>query len=554
MKHWALGSFGIAIALVLFSPQLLAQDAPADSGKPAAGDKPAEAKGGVSASAKKGAADDEDEEEEEEEDAKPAAASTGAPKASAEVSLAAPSQGEVAPQAPTATRPPVYGKREDWTIQPYGYARFDAIEDSTQSFEDGIQPNLIARVGTYKGDHRRTIFTARDSRLGVFVGAPEFGGVKSSAQVEFDFYGLVPSDARRHDSVVFGPLRIRHAYLKLETSIVDVIAGQYYDLFGWNGSFYPATVGYLGVPAQVYHRNPQLRLEKKISAGELDVTLAVAGVRPGQRDSGVPDVQGGLKVAYNGWSGASMSGFGRPSLSPISVGISGLYRQFEVPAFRSEPGSEAVKAKGWGIAAQALLPIIPVKDIEDHSNALTATGEFSTGTGIADMYTFMDGGSRFPLLPNPTNLIPAPVYPSNVDPGLVTFDRNFSLKTINWQAIVVGAQYYLPIGGGKVWIAGIYSQVKSNNIKKLTPNPSWGGIFTKMEYIDASIGYDITPAVVVGASFQTVKQTFGDVSPPTPVFGSLAGDTPGLPVVAGTGGVPASARNNRGQLSLAMFF
>jgi hypothetical protein len=249
-----------------------------------------------------------------------------------------------------------------------------------------------------------------------------------------------------------------------------------------------------------------------------------------------------------------MAGFGRPSLSPISVGISGLYRQFEVPAFRSEPGSEAVKAKGWGIAAQALLPIVPVKDIEDHSNALTATGEFSTGTGIADMYTFMDGGSRFPLLPNPSNTAPALQYPSNVDPGLVTFDRNFDLKTINWQAFVVGAQYYLPIGGGKVWISGLYSQVKSNNIKKLTPFPSWGGIFTKMEYIDANVGYDITPAVVVGLSFQTVKQTFGDVSPPTPVYGSIATDVPVLPTVPGTGGVPATARNNRGQLSLAMFF
>src|SRR5438309_8197692 len=69
-------------------------------------------------------------------------------------------------QAPQ--RPPLYGKRGDWFIEPYGYARLDAIEDSTQSFEDGIQPNLIARVGTYKGDHRRSIFTAKDSRLGVF--------------------------------------------------------------------------------------------------------------------------------------------------------------------------------------------------------------------------------------------------------------------------------------------------------------------------------------------------------------------------------------------------
>lgn len=451
-------------------------------------------------------------------------------------------------------RPPVYGKQGDWRVQPYGYARVDLIEDSTQSFEDGIQPNLIARVGTYKGDHPRTIFTARDSRLGVFVGAPTFQGIQSSAQIELDFYGLVPTDARRHDSVVFGPVRIRQAFLKLETQIVDVIAGQYYDLFGWNGSFYPATVGYLGVPAQIYHRNPQLRLEKKLRGGELEVTLAAAAVRPGQRDSGVPDAQGGLKLAYRGWSGAAMPGFGRPTLSPISVGVSGLYRRFEVPAFRSEPGSASVKTSGYGVAVDILLPIIPVKRIEDRGNALTATAEFSRGTGIADMYTFMDGGSRFPLLPNPSNAAPAIQYQANVDPGLVTFDRNFELKTLNWQGFVAGLQYFLPIGAGRVWIAGIYSQIKSDNIKKLTPFPSYGGIFTKMEYIDANVGFDITPAVALGLSFQTVKQTFADVSPPTPVFGAIAGDTPGGLTIPGTGGVAASARNNRGQLSLALYF
>jgi hypothetical protein len=453
-----------------------------------------------------------------------------------------------------ATRPPVYGERNQWSIQPYGYARADLIEDSTQSFEDGIQPNLIARVGTYKGDHRRTIFTARDSRLGVFVNAPTFEGIKSSAQIELDFYGLAPTDARRHDSVVFGPVRIRHAYLKLETPIVDLIAGQYYDLFGWNGSFYPATVGYLGVPAEIYHRNPQIRLEKKLHAGELEVTVAAAAVRPGQRDSGIPDGQGGLKVSYAGWSGAAMPGFGRPVLSPISVGVSGMYRRFEVPAFRAEPGSAAERAAGYGVAVNLLLPVIPIKDIKDRGNGLTLTGEFSRGTGIADMYTFMDGGSRFPLLPNPSMSAPAIQYQANVDPGLVTFDRNFELKTLNWQGFVAGLQYYLPIGGGRVWIAGIYSQIKSDNIRALTPFPSHGGIFTKMEYIDGNIGVDITPAVALGLSFQTVKQTFADVSPRTPVYGAVPANMPNGLVVEGTGGVAASARNNRGQLSLAMFF
>jgi hypothetical protein len=200
------------------------------------------------------------------------------------------------------------------------------------------------------------------------------------------------------------------------------------------------------------------------------------------------------------------------------------------------------------------LPVIPVRDIEDHGNALTVTGEFSVGKGIADMYTFMDGGSRFPLLPNPSMSAPAIQYAANVDPGLVTFDRNFELRTLDWQGFVAGLQYYLPIGGGRAWISGVYSRIQSDNIKELTPFPSHGGIFTRMEYIDANVGFDITPAVALGLSFQTVKQTFGDVSPPTPVFGAVPADMPNGLVVPGTGGVAASARNNRGQLSMALYF
>ena len=347
---------------------------------------------------------------------------------------------------------------------------------------------------------------------------------------------------------------MRHAYLKLETPVVDVIAGQYYDLFGWGSYFYPATVAYLGVPGQIYHRNAQLRLEKKVHLGQVEVMAAVAAVRAGARDSGVPDGEAGLKIAYNGWSGAAMPGFGRPTVAPLSIGVSGVVRHFEVPAFRSEPGSESVAKNGYGVAIDAVIPVIPVKTIEDRGNALTFTGEFSTGTGIADLYTGMDGGSRFPLLPNPSMAAPAIQYAANVDPGLVTFDRNFELKTINWRAFVIGAQYYLPIGGGRVWVAGLYSRAESDNIKTLTPAPSWGGIFTKMEYIDANLGIDITPAVVLGLSFQTVKQTFADVSAPTPVYGAIAGDNLGIPTVPGTGGVAASARNNRGQLSMALFF
>ena len=550
MNYRALSALAISISLV--GAHAHAQDADEDLAAPPAGKAGEQKKADEGKNADEPKADA-NKDAAKNEDSKKVEASAELKPADVSASAAAPEAAPGGDEAP-AQRPPVYGKRGDWNITPYGYARFDGIEDSTESFEDGIQPNLIARVGTYKGDHRRTIFTARDSRLGVFVGAPTYHGIKSSAQIELDFYGLVPTDARRHDSVVFGPLRIRHAYLKLETSAVDVIAGQYYDLFGWNGSFYPATVGYLGVPAEIYHRNPQLRIEKKVHFGDAELTAAVAAVRPGQRDSGIPDGEGGLKFSYNGWTGAATPGFGLPAIVPVSLGVSGLYRRFEVPAFRAEPGSASVKTSGYGVAVNVLLPVIPAKTVEDHGNALTLTGEFSNGTGIADMYTFMDGGSRFPLLPNPGMFAPALQYAANVDPGLVTFDRNFELKTINWQAFVAGLQYYLPIGGGRVWVAAIYSQIKSDNIKKLTPFPSYGGIFTKMEYIDANLGVDITPAVALGFSFQTVKQTFGDLSPATPVFGAIAGDTPGGLTIPGTGGVAASARNNRGQVSMALFF
>lgn len=541
--------YALGLSLAFFTAPSHAQEAEA----PAEGDKAEEAKKTA------------DEEEEEETDAAPSASGSAGLKASTDsgaqvstgTSAAAPEVAEVTSgESNVPQRPPVYGKRSDWFIEPYGYARMDAIGDSTQSFEDGIQPNLIARAGTYRGDHQRITFTARDSRFGIYIAAPELHGVKTHAQLELDFFGLAPTDARRHDVAVFGPLRLRHAFFKMETSVIDVVAGQTFSVFGWNGSYYPASAAFLGVPGQLYHRDPQVRLEKTIDAGSVEIVAAAAAVRPGQRDSGVPDVQGGLKIAFNGWTGASMQGFGRPSVAPLSIGVSGMYRWFEVPAFRPEPASEALTTTGYGIAAQALIPVIPASTIEDRGNALTLTGEFSTGTGIADMYTGMDGGSRFPLLPNPNMAQPALIYQANVDPGLVTIDRNWDVAPINWRAFVAGLQYYLPIGGGRVWLAGIYSRIWSDNIKELTPAPSWGGVFTKMEYIDGTLGVDITPALVFGLSFQTVKQTFGDVSAPTPIYGTIANfmGPLGIPTVEGTGGVQASARNNRGQLTMAFFF
>jgi len=89
-------------------------------------------------------------------------------------------------------------------------------------------------------------------------------------------------------------------------------------------------------------------------------------------------------------------------------------------------GSNTVN--GYGIAVNAFIPVIPAKSVSDRANALSITGEFSRGTGIADMYNSdLTGGALFPTLPKPANaaspLHPPPIYPANIDSGLLTYER-----------------------------------------------------------------------------------------------------------------------------------
>ena len=83
-----------------------------------------------------------------------------------------------------------------------------------------------------------------------------------------DFLGNRPGNppAFGEGSVVTSPtMRVRHAMVKLQTPVVDVLAGQYWQLFGWQSGFHPNTVEIQGVPGQVYSRAPQLRLLRFLS-------------------------------------------------------------------------------------------------------------------------------------------------------------------------------------------------------------------------------------------------------------------------------------------------
>jgi len=431
----------------------------------------------------------------------------------------------------------------------YGFAEADGMWDSTASFNDGLNNGVIAHPLMQAGRNPRFQMTIRNSRFGFKAQTPESHGIRSSGLLEFDFFGnqprvdsgggspgTAPGPGATTEAAYFNnaAVRVRHAYVKLENDIVNVLAGQTYYLLGWQNYFFGATCGFLGLPNQLFNRTVQLRLSHTFQSNSVNVDLAGGAFRPVQRDSAAPDGQGGVRLSFNHWKGITTPGSGGTDALPAAIGVSGLVRSFRVDPHAPLPAPQ-IPLIGWAVAANVLLPIIPAKDGTDRGNALTLTGEFVTGTGDADQYTGMTAGATmpnvYPLPPGtPTTFtgMAAPQdlagaapqvglpYTPNIDPGLVAFDQYEILHTINWQTFVVGLQYYLP-PSGRAFVSGNYSEGKSNNIASLyhpiTPRQPWInplGVFQSSRYVDGNIFFDVTPSVRVGLSYQWVQQKLTD--------------------------------------------
>ena len=165
---------------------------------------------------------------------------------------------------------------------------------------------------------------------------------------------------------------------------------------------------------------------------------------------------------------------------------------------------------GWGAAVDAFIPLIPVTG-DDLSNGLSITGEYSRGTGVADLYLTLNGGVLFPALPNPKNVLPAPAYTPNIDQGIVTYDANGVLHTIDWQGWMVNGHYNFPFNKGKLLsLSGTYSEIRSSNAVALTPLQGQAFVWDKGRYFDGTLWWSITPAFQMCASGQWNQQTLGD--------------------------------------------
>ena len=498
-----------------------------------------------------------------------------------------------------------------WSLQFYGFAELDLVHDSTRGFNEGLGNGVIPRrellspgaqllpqlapdgslAPNPAGVSGRTTESARNSRFGLKVNAPPVGAVKSSTLIEVDFFGnqppngtysytRLPDPLTENSVLASGTLHMRHAYFKLESPYVSLLAGQTYDLFGFQNYFFPATSELFPMPNQAFGRNPQLRLYENLNRGALGLDIAVAAVRPPQRDAQVPSIEAGVMVRLNSWKGLHTPGSLGTTADPLAIGVSGTLRHLRVDYTNAVP-VKYDQLNGWAVSFDAFIPIIPASNSYDRGNKLTLTASYTTGTAYQDLMGNMTmglGAVRYPPVPGTTEVLPPPPEqgvagvplpqttfpPANIDPGLVLFDYFGTgvARTINLRTWMAGLQYYLP--GGRVWIAGNYSHADSNNIVSalggaavaqanglVIANPFAKTVIKDSNYYDANLFVDVTPSIRIGVSGSLLKQTYADRSPPD----MMTTQTPNTPVdVPASWPGPEVVRNVRFRLNFYNYF
>ena len=384
----------------------------------------------------------------------------------------------------------------------YGFIQANAIYDTTESFTEQIGNGIVARPGSYAGAHDRFQLSARHSRFGFRLKAPEFHGVRATAQLEMDFLGTQlpvgagqPYFGTEANFVANPSLRARHLFLKVETPIVDFVAGQYWPVFGGQPAGNPNTVEIQGVPGQLYSRMPQVRVSKTLAFDAVNIDLLAAAVRSPQRNSGLPDGQAAVKLSLNHWQGFSTGGATASGLNAASLTLSGDVRSVRLPEFTAAP-ARSNEALGFGFAADLYLPLIPATK-KSHAGALTFVGEIVHGRGTADLYSGFNGGVTFPALPNPDNLTPAPTWSQDIDNGIAVYDASGALHLIEWTTGLASLQYYLPVLEGRLWVSAMYSRSVSPN----TTQWGGGGARKSLDYVSGAIFADVVPSVRLGIEY-----------------------------------------------------
>jgi hypothetical protein len=288
-------------------------------------------------------------------------------------------------------------------------------------------------------------------------------------------------------------------YLVLDSDYVTAQIGQGWQLFGWQPYFHPNTVDIQGVPGQIYSRSPKIQLSHKFR-GPVDIEIGAAVSRPVERASGEPDIQGGIKLTIPDWVGVHTIGSTGTAVDAAGIGFSALTRGFRVQT----AGLNSDATRGDAAAVNLFLPILHPQT-DSRANSLSITGEVAYGQGYNEEYSGFNwgiGGGQS--------------VAGIADQGPIAY-LNGDLHAIQLMSVIAGIQYYFP-GDGTQWLALNYSSCHSRNIENMTGTPGGGAsaftnsatIFKSSQWLNASLFWDLTPAVRLGLSVDQYRDTFLD--------------------------------------------
>jgi hypothetical protein len=213
--------------------------------------------------------------------------------------------------------------------------------------------------------------TLRQTEIGLEIFGPTLAGAKSSANVQFDFFGGFPAT---NNGVNFGIARMQTASLHLDWKDTSVIAGQD-SLF--ISPLSPTSFASLAVPTFAYAGNlwgwtPQLRVEHRFELSDRQMVTFQAGVLDNldwepPANSYTRSAQAGESTGQPAY--AVRTAWSRPVFDhPLSFGVAGYYGR------QRWPWSRDVDA--WAGMTDWQIPLL---------RRLTLSGEFYRGRGVGGL-------------------------------------------------------------------------------------------------------------------------------------------------------------------------
>ncbi len=268
---------------------------------------------------------------------------------------------------------PAPGRAQEGGSKPsfevYGFAQADLIQDFNRVRSDWnatLRPSRIPTADGQYGSDGETVFSVRQSRLGVKASLPVAGDLLKT-RLEFDFFGSSGSD--RPDAGGQNGVRLRHAYGEWG----PVLAGLTHSLF-MDADLWPNIIDYWGPAGMSFYRNVQVRYTRVMK----EHTIALALERPatdldpgtvGGNPTGVskaPDLTAQYRLT-GGWG---------------YLQVAGLLRWLGYDTPGAPGGDPKDSAMGYGLDVSSVFKVGPMATLR-----LSVLG----GKGIS--YYLNDGGT-----------------------------------------------------------------------------------------------------------------------------------------------------------------